>query len=119
MGLYLAKQFDQRNLASLHVIEPDWVGGTIKLTGEFGCDLRHRFHGGLIFCAHYTAERAERLVREGIADGAAFGRPYIANRDLVERFRQDAALNEPDASTFYAGGAAGYTDYPFLQTTEA
>ena len=44
----------------------------------------------------------------------AFGRPYIANPDLVERLRQNAALNEPDKTTFYGGGAKGYTDYPAL-----
>lgn len=119
MAFYLAEQLDRRQLAYLHVNEPDWAGGDIKLTDEFRRALRSRFHGGLIFCGHYTAEGAERLIREGIADGAAFGRPYIANPDLVERFKQHAPLNEPDPNTFYAGGAEGYTDYPFLQSAQA
>ncbi len=45
----------------------------------------------------------------------AFGRSYIANPDLVERLRAGAPLNKPDRTTFYGGGAAGYTDYPALQ----
>ena len=48
------------------------------------------------------------------ADIVAFGRPYIANPDLVTRLRQDAPLNTPNRATFYGGGAEGYTDYPAL-----
>ncbi len=44
----------------------------------------------------------------------AFGRPFIANPDLVERLRRGAPLNTPDVSTFYGGGEKGYTDYPTL-----
>ena len=48
------------------------------------------------------------------ADIVAFGRPFIANPDLVTRLEKNAPLNEPDRATFYGGGAAGYTDYPTL-----
>jgi N-ethylmaleimide reductase len=48
------------------------------------------------------------------ADLVAFGKPYIANPDLVERLRRNAPLNTPDKTTFYGGGAKGYTDYPAL-----
>ena len=48
------------------------------------------------------------------ADIVAFGRPYIANPDLVERLRRDAPLNTPDRDTFYGGGAKGYTVFPSL-----
>jgi N-ethylmaleimide reductase len=47
-------------------------------------------------------------------DAAVFGRLYIANPDLDERIRQGAPLTVPDPATFYGGGAAGYTDYAFL-----
>lgn len=119
MAFYLAEQLDRRRLAYLHINEPDWAGGDIKLTDEFRRAMRSRFHGGLIFCGRYTAERADRLIRDKIADAVAFGRPYIANPDLVERFRQSASLTEADPETFYAGGAEGYTDYPFLDPIEA
>ena len=57
--------------------------------------------------------RAEQALEDG-ADLVAFGKPFIANPDLVRRLRLDAPLNEPDKATFYGGGAEGYTDYPAL-----
>ena len=56
---------------------------------------------------------AERALADG-ADLVAFGRPFIANPDLVERLRQGAPWNTPDRMTFYGGGEKGYTDYPTL-----
>jgi N-ethylmaleimide reductase len=61
----------------------------------------------------YDKALAEQAVAQG-ADLVAFGRPYIANPDLVRRLREGAPLNTPDRATFYGGGAAGYTDYPTL-----
>jgi N-ethylmaleimide reductase len=66
----------------------------------------------------YDRSLAEAAVTGG-ADLVAFGRPYIANPDLVERLRQHAPLNAPDKSTFYGGGARGYTDDPVLAETTA
>ncbi|WP_110685855.1 alkene reductase [Salinicola aestuarinus] len=111
---YLASELDRRGIAYLHVNEPDWTGEGPQLTDAFRRDLRSRFSRTLIYCGHYTAERAEAMIDAGYGDAAAFGRPYIANPDLVARFRQDADLNEPDPNTFYGGGAEGYTDYPAL-----
>lgn len=62
----------------------------------------------------YDRERGNRILADGLADLVAFGRPYISNPDLVERFRRNAPLNAWDESTFYGGAEAGYTDYPFL-----
>lgn len=61
----------------------------------------------------YDGALAEKAVNDG-ADLVAFGRPYIANPDLVARLRSHAELNQPDQSTFYGGGAKGYTDYEEL-----
>lgn len=120
MAFYLAEQFNQRGLAYLHINEPDWAGDDIKLTDEFRAAMRERFaHGALVFCGHYTAERTEKLIEDGLGDGAAFGRPYIANPDLVTRFQRNAALNEPDPDTFYGGAERGYTDYPTLEEENA
>ncbi len=113
MGHYLAGQFGQRGLAYLHIAEPDWAGGA-ALSEDYRRSLRAAFPGALIFCGGYDAERAEALIAAGTADAVAFGRPYIANPDLVARFAQGAALNAPDASTFYGGADKGYTDYPTL-----
>ncbi|MEC9482489.1 MAG: alkene reductase [Halomonas sp.] len=114
MMRYLADQLSLRKIAYVHINEPDWTGQGPKLSDAFRRELRDRFHGSLIYCGHYTAERAEQLLADGLGDAVAFGRPYIANPDLVERFRRQATLNEPDPATFYGGGAEGYTDYPTL-----
>jgi hypothetical protein len=59
-----------------------------------------------------TQERGNRLIKAGLGDSVAFGRPYIANPDLPERFLIDASLNEVSWPTVYASGPQGYTDYP-------
>ncbi|WP_121174008.1 alkene reductase [Kushneria sinocarnis] len=116
MMYYMAEQLNVRGLAYLHINEPDWAGDDIHLTDDFRRAVRARFrYGALLFCGHYTAEREQDLIERGIGDAAVFGRPFIANPDLPERFRTGAALNEPDPDTFYGGGAEGYIDYPFLE----
>ena len=62
----------------------------------------------------YDRAKAEAAIAGGAADLVAFGSPYIANPDLVERLQQNVPLNAPDVATFYGGGAEGYTDYPTL-----
>jgi N-ethylmaleimide reductase len=66
----------------------------------------------------YDRALADAAVAAG-ADIVAFGRPFIANPDLVTRLEKNAPLNEPDRATFYGGGAAGYTDYPTLRAAPA
>ena len=56
---------------------------------------------------------ANQALTQGV-DLVAFGRPFIANPDLVQRLREDAPLNPADRTTFYGGGEKGYTDYPAL-----
>jgi N-ethylmaleimide reductase len=74
-------------------------------------------HGAWMLNNGYDGALAEAAVREGRADLVAFGRPYIANPDLVRRLREGAPLNTPDRATFYGGGAKGYTDYPTLDAS--
>jgi N-ethylmaleimide reductase len=68
----------------------------------------------LIVANGFNRETATRAVAEGAADAVAFGRLFLANPDLPERFRLNAPLNSPDESTFYSGAEKGYTDYPAL-----
>ena len=68
----------------------------------------------IIIAGGFDRGTAERWLEEGRADLIAFGRKFIANPDLPERFRQGAPLNPEDPTTFYGGGAKGYTDYPSL-----
>lgn len=77
--------------------------------------FRSIFRGPLIANVGIDAARGNRLIEAGLADMVAFGRPYIANPDLVERLRTGAALAEIDWNTVYAAGSRGYADYPALQ----
>lgn len=76
--------------------------------------IRRQYRGPLILNSDFTAETAQAALDSGIADAIAFGRPFLANPDLVERLRTGAPLNAPNPATFYARGAEGYTDYPTL-----
>jgi N-ethylmaleimide reductase len=77
--------------------------------------FRPIFRGPIIANVNMDAERGNRLIEAGLADLVAFGRPYIANPDLVERFASGAPLAEVDWETVYAAGPRGYSDYPTLQ----
>ena len=81
--------------------------------------FRPIFRGILIANVNMTAERGNRLIAEGLADLVAFGRPYIANPDLVERLATGAPLAEIDWKTVYASGPRGYTDYPAMRRAAA
>lgn len=113
MTSYLARGFSERGLAYLHIAEPDWAGGA-PLSDEFRKSIRDNFKGALIFCSNYTAAKAEKIISSNIADAVAFGRAFLANPDLPERFRVSSPLNEADSKTFYCGAEIGYTDYPAL-----
>lgn len=76
--------------------------------------LKEAFGGVFIANERFTKEQADAWLAAGKADAVAFGVPYIANPDLVERFKQSAPLNEADPATFYSSGPVGYLDYPRL-----
>lgn len=118
MGLYLAEQLAKRNIAYLHLSEPDWAGGP-ALNDELRLAFRQRFPGTIIAAGNYTVDKAEGLLAKGLIDAAAFGRPFIANPDLPRRLQEGAALNAVHAATLYGGGAEGYTDYPILEMATA
>jgi 2,4-dienoyl-CoA reductase-like NADH-dependent reductase (Old Yellow Enzyme family) len=77
--------------------------------------LKSAFGGSYIANEKFTRATASQALAAGEADAVAFGVLFLANPDLPERFRQNAPLNEPDPSTFYASGPKGYTDYPVLE----
>ena len=76
--------------------------------------IRAVFTNALVLNQDFDAATAQATLDSGAADAISFGRPFLANPDLVERFRRNAPLNAPDRRTFYTPGAAGYTDYPSL-----
>lgn len=114
MTLYLANELNKRQIAYIHINEPTWNNGQ-PYSVEFRKQLRQAFPRPIIVCGAYTQESAEHIIKSELADLVAFGRPYIANPDLVERFQQQAELNAPDPNTFYGGNEKGYTDYPLLE----
>ena len=81
--------------------------------------LRTLWSGVYIANGDFDAARAADWIARGRTDAVSFGRPFIANPDLPERYRSGAALNAPDQATFYGGGAEGYTDYPSLDRKAA
>ncbi len=101
------------NLAYLHVVEGA-TGGSRDAQGFDFQALRRAFTGAYMANNGYDLALAQAALREGRADAIAFGRPFIANPDLVERLRTGAPLNEPQKETFYGGDEHGYTDYPVL-----
>ena len=81
--------------------------------------FRPFFKGTLIANVNMDRERGNRLIREGLADLVAFGRPYIANPDLVQRLKENSPLAEVDWETVYGSGSRGYSDYPTYQPSNA
>jgi 2,4-dienoyl-CoA reductase-like NADH-dependent reductase (Old Yellow Enzyme family) len=89
-------------------------------TPPIGPAMKEAFGGPFIANHGFDQASAEKVIQDGDADAVAFGKAYIANPDLVERFKVGAELNEPDPSTFYFLGTGdirhGYTDYPTLES---
>jgi N-ethylmaleimide reductase len=112
-ALYFIEELNKRELAYLHISEPDWAGGK-PYSDAFRQAVRDRFSGVIIGAGAYTPEKAQALIERGLIDAVAFGRSYISNPDLVARLQHNAPLNPPRPETFYGGDAQGYTDYPTL-----
>ena len=110
----VADSLNQFNLAYLHVVE-----GGIGDAGETGSfdfvALRKHFNNAYMANLGYDKARGNAAIASGQADVIAYGVPFIANPDLVERYRSDAPLNVADEALFYGGAEKGYTDYPFLK----
>lgn len=131
---YLSTELSRRRIAYLHVQEGTGRDDNPRLPlhlrqldrkimiGPSGDEpflaplFREHFSGALILNGNYDQASATKVIADGTADAVSFGRLYIANPDLVERFRHGALLAEPDTATYYTGGARGYTDYPTLAT---
>ncbi len=113
------KKLNTYQLAYVHMIEPrsttaggnDQIDNEAPITSEI---FRSAYHGKFISAGGYDQAMGEAVLEAGLADAVAYGRLYIANPDLAERFKQGAKLNPYNRATFYGGGEAGYTDYPTL-----
>lgn len=108
---HVAEVLNPFGLAYLHVME---IGTHVDETPpSFNFDeLRRAYKGVYMANGGYSKATANAAIAGGRADCVAFGVPYLANPDLVERFAKDAPLNAADQNTFYGGDERGYTDYP-------
>jgi len=110
---YVVSQLAGRGLAYLHVIEGDTSGNQVP---PFDYRSFKRIFGGLVIANNgFDKRRANAAITGGEADLVAFGKPFIANPDLVIRLLLDAPLMPANRDTLYGGGEAGYTDYPMLR----
>lgn len=110
---YVTEQLNQFNLAYLHVVEGGIHGGGVADAFDFDA-MRKLCKSPYMANLSYDKVRGNAAIASSHADAVAYGVPFIANPDLVERFRQDAPLNEADSKSFYGGTEKGYTDYPTL-----
>jgi 2,4-dienoyl-CoA reductase-like NADH-dependent reductase (Old Yellow Enzyme family) len=104
---YVAQQLGKRGIAFICAREAQG-------DDSLGPQLKQQFGGVYIVNEKFDKASANAALAAGTADAVAFGVPYIANPDLVQRFAKDAPLNTPKPELFYASGAEGYTDYPAL-----
>jgi N-ethylmaleimide reductase len=112
----LAKKLNELGLCYIEVVEDSFQGNEVEGRPEDVIRaIRDHFKGAYIANGNYTADEARQRIGDGLCDLVTFGRFFISNPDLPERFRQKAPLNEYDKDTFYGGDAHGYTDYPALK----
>ncbi|TWT91175.1 alkene reductase [Neorhodopirellula pilleata] len=117
--LYVAGELNQYNLAWLDVLDGlafgfHELGEPITLT-----DIRKVYQGRLMANCGYDRDQAENAIANELADFVAFGRPFISNPDLVERFANDWPLNEAASKeVWYSPGAEGYTDFSTYQPSD-
>jgi N-ethylmaleimide reductase len=109
----LVSELSALGLLYLHVLDHSAMGAP-PVPAEFKAGLRNSFSGLFILAGGFDRASAESALLDKHADLIAFGRPFLANPDLVHRLRLDAPLNDPDAATYYLPGPKGYTDYPSL-----
>ena len=116
---YAVQALNKFDLAYIHLLEPSEAdlryGGTPIPTREF----RPLYDGNLMTNWDYDQAKGNGAIAAGEADLVSYGKLFIANPDLPQRFKLNAPLNEPDPKTFYGGDEQGYTDYPFLETSQS
>ena len=113
------QKLNSYHLAYVHMIEPrstsaggnDQVYEDAPVTSEI---FRKAYQGKFISAGGYDQAMGEKVLEDGLADAVAYGRLYISNPDLAERFEKNAPLNPYNRATFYGGAEVGYTDYPAL-----
>jgi len=115
---YLINELNKYNLAYLHLMEPyqalEPADRYSKFLKEVTPHFRSIFKGPLITNVGFDFESGNKIIEDGHADMVAYGKLFISNPDLVERFKDGSQLTPWDKSTFYYGGEKGYIDYPIF-----
>lgn len=106
-----AQLLDELDVGYLSIAEADWDNSP-EMPESFRIALRETFRSPIMYSGRYTQEKADRLLKKGWGDLFGFGRGFIANPDLPERFKSGYPLNVADKSSLYGGNEKGYTDYP-------
>lgn len=109
----LAKALSSMKVLYIHLVDHSSMGAP-EVPEDFKLKLRESFDGLFILSGGFDLAKAEQALNDQRGDLIAFGRPFLANPDLVARMQKDAPLNVPDNATFYVAGPKGYTDYPTL-----
>ncbi|WP_297337456.1 alkene reductase [Algoriphagus sp.] len=113
---YIVNKLNEYNLAYLHLSEPFTdVSDVAFLESNIAKRYRPMYKGTLIINSNFDQQSGNQVIEDGLADAVAFGKPFISNPDLPERFAQNASLADWDQETFYTPGEKGYTDYPSLE----
>ncbi len=113
---YLTKELNKLDIAYIHLVDHSAMGAP-DVPLEIKKMIRHNFKNTLILCGGYDKESAEAAIKSGLTDLVAFGRPFINNPDLVERFKNDWPLSEDlKMDLFYSADEKGYTDYSNYET---
>ncbi|WP_248305183.1 alkene reductase [Devosia sp. 1566] len=114
---YAVRELDRLGVGYLHLTEPNEAAydtGPVEI-GNVAETFRPVFRGTLVVNGGFDRAKGDAVLSAGHADLVAFGVPFLANPDLVERLRVGAPFNTSDPTTFFGEGARGYTDYPLLE----
>jgi N-ethylmaleimide reductase len=112
---YLAEQLNTIGIAYIHHVDHSAMGAP-EVPLALKKLIRNTFKNTIILSGGYDMERAEADIQNGLGDLVAFGRPFINNPDLVERFKNNWALSQDlKMDLFYSADEKGYTDYPFYK----
>lgn len=115
----IAELLNPKGLAYLHIKEPSRDKNGYPVTPAATQSMRKVYKGIVFVNEGYDGKTGQAALDSGLADAVAFGVPFLANPDLVDRLKAGAPLNTPDRKHFYQGGAEGYTDYPLFREQAA
>jgi N-ethylmaleimide reductase len=108
--IQISKEMNQLNLLYIHIVDHSSMGSP-EVKPSIKSAIRKTFGNTLILSGGYDGRKAEMDLIEKKSDLIAFGRPFLANPDLVDKIKKGIPLTTPDTATFYTAGEKGYNDY--------